>query len=516
MQIRTKISITVGLVVVLSYGITFYRTSAFQKELVFSQVLQQARMLQQQVLMTRKWVSDHNGLFVLKTADSQANPFLEGKDREILDRSGQAYVKRNPAMVTRELSSYSHQSGAFEYRITTLKPINPANSPDAFERASLLRFEEGEKEVSKVMSKDGKQVLRYISPLYVEESCMECHAHQGYQLGDIRGALSTTILVDWAYGDIKANNRMLLFICLATIVVVGLVIYLFMDIVVVRRLNGLAQAVEQYPEQDDFRGLIHNDDEIGVLTEKFEELGDRLQSSQHELDQTRERVFQSEKLAALGRLAAGVAHEVNNPLGGMLNCVKSMGESPDDPEMNARYLGLLEKGLKRVGNIVRQLLNFGRRQPVQYAVASFDELIAECLTLLEYSLKNIDLHLELQLPEPRLVDGEALQQIVVNLALNSINAMPDGGVLTLRTFEEKGRMVLEVEDSGEGIPMECIDKIYDPFFTTKEVGQGSGLGLSIVYSLVERMHGIITVASEVGRGSCFRVELSPGSQNGEE
>ncbi len=511
MQIRTKISIIVGLVVIISYGITFYRTSAFQKELVFTQVIQQARMLHQQVLMTRKWVSDHNGLFVLKTAASQPNPFLESNDREIRDSKGQTYVKRNPAMVTRELSHYSHQSGAFEYRITTLKPINPDNRPDPFERASLLRFEKGEKEVSQVMLKDGKHVLRYISPLYVEESCLECHAHQGYQVGGIRGALSTTILVDWAYGDIKKNNRMLLFICLATIVVVGLVIYLLMDVVVVRRLNRLAHAVDQYPERDDFKSLKKDDDEIGILTEKFQELGDRLQSSQYELDQTRERVFQGEKLAALGRLAAGVAHEVNNPLGGMLNCVKSMGESPDDPEMNKRYLGLLEKGLKRVGNIVQQLLNFGRRQPAQYAVASIDELITECLTLLEYNLKKIDLHLELQLPEPRMVDGEALQQIVVNLVLNAINAMDDEGALTIRTFEKRGRVILEIEDTGEGIAMESIDKIYDPFFTTKEVGQGSGLGLSIVYSLVERMKGVITVASEVGKGSCFRIELHPGS-----
>mgnify|MGYP005839243639 FL=1 len=512
MHIRMKLSLTVGLVIVVSYGITFYRTSAFQQEFVFSQVAQQARMLHQQVLMTRKWVSDHQGLFVLKTSESPVNPFLETPDAEIFDREGHAYVKRNPAMVTRELSLYSRQQGLFHYRVTTLKPINPANAPDDFERQALLFFEEkGGDEMVKILQQDGHQVLRYISPLHVEESCLECHAKQGYKVGDIRGALSTTISVGWAFADIRANNRMLLGICLLTIVVVGVVIFLLLDMVVVRRLGRLSHAVERFPESDDFENLGRGDDEVGRLTEKFQELAQRLKKSQLELDKTRAHIYQSEKLAALGRLAAGVAHEVNNPLGGMMNCVKGMGESPGDADMARRYLPLLEKGLRRIGNIVSRLLKFGRRETVQYGKASVDELVRECFLLLEYGLKNIDLQLDLQLPEPRLVDGEALQQVIVNVGLNAIQAMPDGGVLQVRTFEEEGRLILEFEDSGAGIPEEQLEKIFDPFYTTKEVGQGSGLGLSITYTLVARMHGVIEVTSQPGRGSCFRVVL-PGHQ----
>lgn len=510
---RLKFILLIGIVVVISYGITFYRTSQFQNELVLSQAARQARMLHTQILMTRKWVADHNGLFFIRQPGVDPNPFL--KHPEMIDSEGNRYVKRNPAMVTRELSAYAAKAGFCGYKVTTLKTINPANAPDPWEKKSLLLFEEGVPEVIEFTKINNKATLRYMAPLPVEESCLECHDHQGYKVGDIRGGLSVTIPVDWAFESINKNNRMLLFIATITILIVGLSIYLLIDVLVVRRLGVLERAMDDYPQvKPSEENLPKGHDEIGRLTDKFHDFCHRLDTSEAELDHTRKQVFQSEKLAALGRLAAGVAHEVNNPLGGMLNCVKSMGENPDNKALQYRYLDLMEKGLKRIGNIVQQLLNFGRKEPLQYRMAPIDDLIRESFILLEYGLKKLDVTLDLRIPAPYPIDSTALQQIIVNITMNAMQAMGEKGSFMVNTLIDKDMAVLTFKDSGPGISEENLPRIFDPFFTTKDVGEGTGLGLAVTYSLVQQMGGTILVESAPGQGTCFiiRLPLSPATK----
>ncbi|MEW6428498.1 MAG: ATP-binding protein [Thermodesulfobacteriota bacterium] len=507
MRLRIRFMLLLSAVIIASFGITFFRTSAFQKELVIAQAAQQARMLHKQIILTRQWIADHNGVLVAKAPGVESNPFLPAA--EVVDRSGTHYVRRNPAMVTRELSEYANRDGFCRYRVTSLRPVNPANGPDGFERAGLLRFEQGVPEVVAIDQVGPQHFLRFMAPLIVSESCLECHARHGYRQGDIRGALSIAIPVDWAYDQVARNNRMLLGIATLTITLVSLAIYLLFDLLVGRRLNLLAQAMERYDGRDctTVDTLPASADEVGILMTKFREFCHRFTASQEELDRTREQAFHSEKMAALGRLAAGVAHEINNPLGGMLNCVKAMQDAPDDVAMHQRYLELLRKGLHRIGATVRQLLNFGRREPLHPQPVAVDELIRECFQLLEYGLKRIDLELDLALPQSCLVDLEALKQIIINIGLNAIQAMPAGGSLRVRTESGDGRIRIEFTDSGPGIAPEHLDKIFDPFFTTKEVGEGTGLGLSVTHALVERMGGEITVASRPGSGARFTVIL---------
>jgi signal transduction histidine kinase len=514
MSLRNKFIILIGTVVVLSYGVTFYRASSFQEDLVIALAGRQARMLHKQILLTRKWIADHNGLFFLKQPGVEPNPFL--KDPEIFDAEGRAYVKRNPAMVTRELSEYAGRAGLFQYRVTTLRPINPANAPDDFERQSLESFEKGVPEVISIEGKDAGKYLRYMAPLLVEEPCLECHAEQGYAVGDIRGGLSVTIPMDWAFQIIEKNNAKLITIGVITILLVALVIFLVIDFLVVRRLGKMAQVVDSYPEQSHIPAdLPGGNDEIGRLSKNFSDLFQRLSKSQQDLDKAREQVFHNEKLAALGRLTAGIAHEINNPLGGMKNCVKSMRAAPDNMELQVRYLGLLEKGLDRIGATVRQLLNFGRREPLYSVRVKVDTVIRECCSLLEYSLKDIDLTLDLQISGSYLVDVEALKQVLVNIGINSIQAMEGHGSLEVKSRRENEWLKISIRDSGPGIDPEIVEKIFDPFFTTKGVGEGTGLGLSVCHTLVGRMGGRIEVDSVVGAGSLFTVVL-PANQSNEQ
>jgi two-component system NtrC family sensor kinase len=506
MRLRTKFLVLTGMVIIISFGVTFYRTSEFQNELLIGQAERQARMLAKQLVLTRKWVAEHNGVFVIQKAGMEANPFLDIP--QIRDDEGQTYVKRNPAMVTRELSEMASLVDFCRFRVTSLTPLNPANKPDDFERQSLESLEQGTPEMFQIQRQGKSRILRYIAPLTVEQSCLECHVEKGYQPGDIRGGLSITIPIAWADQAISRNNRMLVTIAGITVCVVSIAIYLLIETLVVRRLNLLARAMELFPDQaPETAKLPKGADEISTLAIKFRDLGKRLLASQDELEKTREQMYQAEKMAALGRLAAGIAHEVNNPLGGMRNCVKSIIESPDDREMLSRYLALLDKGLRRIEKTMRKLLNFGRIEKLKIREVAINDLVEECFALLEYRLKNIKQVLDLQLTGTQLVDVESMKQIIMNIALNSVQAMPGGGTITVSTTATKDRYLIRFSDTGPGIAAEHLPYIFDPFFTTKDIGEGTGLGLAVTYSLVKRLGGSIDVENNQDKGCSFLVAI---------
>lgn len=471
------------------------------------QARQQARILYKQILLTRQWVSDHQGLFLVKTAGVSENPYLN--DAVIRADDGTVFVKRNPAMVTRELSEYAAKSGFCWFRITSLKPVNPANAPDDFERGAMERFQNGLPEFEAITDTPDGRVHRYIAPLLVQESCLSCHAEHGYAIGDIRGALSISVPLAWADTVIHKNNNTIIRYSIFSIVAVALALTFLFNKLVARRIDRLSQAMNNYPDKDysvaDDQHLYG--DEISQLILRFSDLCERLDQAQRNLDQTLQQAYYSEKMAALGQLTAGIAHEINNPLGGMLNCVKTMQEEPENLELHARYVPLLEKGLKRIEHIMRQLLNFGRKAPLTLSITAIDPIIRECFELLEYKLKNITLTLDLTLREQYCFDVEALRQIIVNTVLNAIQAMPAGGNLTVTTRQTLDRIVITVGDTGSGIDPAIRNKIFDPFFTTKEVGEGTGLGLAVTYSLVQQMDGSIEVESTPGSGTVFIISL---------
>jgi len=512
MKLQYKFILIIGTVLALSYATILYYTSGLQNDLVIGQAQHQARMLHRQLILTREWVSDHHGLFVIKTDTVRENPFLDYPNLET--RDGITLVMRNPAMVTRELSEYARNAGFGWFRVTSLKPVNPQNTPDDFERASLVRFEHEQlDEYMEIKSDHKSKVLRYIAPLLVKENCLTCHARHGYKTGDIRGALSITIPIDWADKVISRNNRTIIFYGAISIIGIAAILSFLFHALVASRLTRLKNAMDSYPASRDLSAqLPSGNDEIGHLAQGFSSLCTRLDSSKMELQQAAEQSFYNEKMAALGQITAGIAHEVNNPLGGLRNCVKNLKDAPDDLELHARYLPLLDKGLQRIELIMRQLLNFGRNHPLQLRKVDVDGEIRECFTLLGYKMKRIELTLELGIGGAYCIDTEAIKQIVVNIGLNAIQAMVAGGKLTVRSTKEENNLLISIADTGYGIPQDIIDKIFDPFFTTKQVGEGTGLGLAVTYSLVQKMGGTIRVESEPGKGTTFLVSL-PVEQN---
>ena len=224
-------------------------------------------------------------------------------------------------------------------------------------------------------------------------------------------------------------------------------------------------------------------------------------------------LLRSEKLSSVGVLAAGVAHEINNPLTTVLGYAKLLleGRDPEDPDRPA--LELVADEARRVQEIVRCLLDFSRQEPGVVGPISLQELMERTLSLVAPDLRKrqveVTRRLEMDMPHA-LADGRRMEQVLVNLITNAAHAMDGGGTLTVSTGQDPaqpGRVFLEVADTGHGIPAEDQPRIFDPFFTTKEPGEGTGLGLAVSHSIVEEQDGEIQLTSEPGQGSTFRVWL---------
>ena len=246
--------------------------------------------------------------------------------------------------------------------------------------------------------------------------------------------------------------------------------------------------------------------------DEFTNLAIALNNMLIELKKREEQLIQSRKMAAIGTLTAGAAHELNNPLNNISLTTEALIDEFDDwnREEKLKMLGVILTQVDRASETVANLLDFTRRDETSFERLSINDVLNSTLKLVtnEIKLNNIDLTLELNDNLTRIKGSvHDLQQVFLNLFLNAIHAMPDGGTLSISTYSEDESIRIDITDTGVGIPAENIDRVFDPFFTTKEVGEGTGLGLSVSYGIIEKHHGNITVDSEVGRGTTFSITI---------
>ncbi len=245
-------------------------------------------------------------------------------------------------------------------------------------------------------------------------------------------------------------------------------------------------------------------------------LEDRVDQKTRELTGAREEMSRVERMASIGKLAAVVAHEINNPLAGILTYAKLLkkraSKEPSVNTENVEMLDLIESESRRCGEIVRNLMNFGRPSSLNYEPADLNSVVDRCVRLVQHQLdlKNIELQINLakDLASVRCDPGQ-IEQVLLALVMNAIDALPNGGTLTLATHKAPtGTDVqVQVQDDGVGMPREVLKNMFEPFFTTKERGRGLGLGLAISRQIVERHQGRIEVKSEPGRGTLFTITL---------
>lgn len=353
--------------------------------------------------------------------------------------------------------------------------------------------------------------LGIINPIYNEPSCWqaECHAHSAQQ--KVLGVLDITMSLAEVEAGMRASTMQLVLLAVSAIVAISLMIYLLVKIIVLQPLRQVVDATQHVAAGDlNYAIQLPQRDELGVMARSFNEMTRKLAETQRQL-------FQSEKLASVGRLAAGVAHEINNPLTGVLTYSSFLLKRVEDkPEMKDD-LEVIVRETKRCREIVKGLLDFARQSPLEKNRVRLNEVIERSVQILANQLAKrkvqIIRQLAADLPEIE-ADANQLQQVLVNLIMNAGDAMHEnGGVITIASAlvrdeaEANARFIrLQVRDTGCGIPPENLSKIFEPFFSTK--GQkGNGLGLAIVWGIIEKHNGRIAVESTVGEGTVFTILL---------
>jgi two-component system NtrC family sensor kinase len=260
---------------------------------------------------------------------------------------------------------------------------------------------------------------------------------------------------------------------------------------------------------------------MAEINENAQLLEAKVEERTRQLKEAHQRLLQADRLASLGQLAASVAHEINNPLSGVLNysalMARILKEDGLPRERVAEFRGYLDRvseQTSRAGRIVSDLLAFSRRSKPQRAPADLAAIVRTTVSLVSHKLRLMSVDAELDLAEalpPLPCDASQVQQVVLNLVMNGAEATRGHGSGRVRVCTRLAAggdaAVLEVSDDGEGIPSETLSRIYDPFFTTKEEGRSLGLGLAVVYGIVEAHGGTIDVQTAVGRGATFTVEL---------
>jgi two-component system NtrC family sensor kinase len=328
------------------------------------------------------------------------------------------------------------------------------------------------------------------------------------------------------------NRVMLTFIIIASLCVVLLLVLLyFFTNRIINPLQKMVEATKKISKGDlSHRVRVNSKDEIGYLADSFNQMTEDLKSANEKLiewgktlekkveERTKEltkmqaHLLQSEKLASLGKLAAGIAHEINNPLGGILIYSHLLLE---DTSKNSPYYENLKKIVKetsRCKDIVRGLLEFARPKEPEMSLTDINDLVNQSLAIIEHQalFQNIKIRKFYSPDLPKIVaDRAQLQQVFTNIIINAAEAMEGNGTLTLKTsLDGKGKQInIQFSDTGHGMKEEDRKRLFEPFFSTKEVGQGTGLGLAISYSIIQKHQGTIDVTSEVNKGATFLVKL---------
>ncbi|MFH1268566.1 MAG: ATP-binding protein [Planctomycetota bacterium] len=387
---------------------------------------------------------------------------------------------------------------------------------------------------------NGPKVLRHLTVIENEATCAtaDCHAHPS----DTRvlGVLDLEMSMAPVDAAIATSQAQFLWTTLTLIVIVGVVAAVFIRRVVQRPVFELYEGTRRIADGDlDTRIEVRGRHELARLGEAFNQMAKDLGAARREvtewsrrleekvvekteeLSRAQRQVLHMEKMSSLGKLSATVAHELNNPISGMLTYARlvrrELGSQPMDADVREEltgYLCLVEKECVRCGDIVRNLLLFAKRTGTEMAPVDVNEVVERSLMLVRHHLQISGMNLESELltgDSQIVADAGQLQQALVALLINAVEAMKglegEDREIAVRLRGSDEEVEIDVQDTGVGIPAEMVQQIFDPFFSTKEKENGVGLGLAVVYGIVHRHGGHIEVESEVGQGTVFRLRL---------
>ncbi len=362
---------------------------------------------------------------------------------------------------------------------------------------------------------DEQSVVGFIFPLYGPDAAL-------------LGAVQVLQLEAFIEEDARASRNFMVLLTIAMVIATTVTVLAMTRLRITRPIGHLIHSLREVGGGDlRARVPVHGDDEIRSLAQEFNQMCGRLEDAQQSLlaeaerrRQAEVRMRNAERLASVGRLAAGLAHEIGTPLNVISGRAESLQRAATPDSTTERHLRVIATQIDRIVRIVRDMLNFARSEQPRRAPMHVDQVIRRVLELMEPRFEHcgVTVHTSLSDAVPDLpADADQIYQVFLNLILNAVDAMPDGGRLEIRAEERLARhhpadpprptVAVSVADTGTGILPEHRNRIFDPFFTTKDVGRGTGLGLSVSYGIVEEHDGWFDVDSAPGRGTRITVFL---------
>ena len=316
------------------------------------------------------------------------------------------------------------------------------------------------------------------------------------------------------YKDVKRKTTMLFSALIVGGMLFGLIITYYFSLWLVKPLTQLAQGMSRVAEGDlNYKVRLSPGDELGKLAQAFNQMVKAVKERDFKLrEMTENRLSTVEKQISIGRLAAGVAHEINNPLTAILSLSMLMQEETPEDDEKREDLDIIVTETKRCREIVRGLLDFARESPANITVVDINQMAKDTIMLVgKYdAMDKAEVVMDIS-PKPLYVnaDSKMLQQVLTNLLLNAAEALDDSGKITIKTEEDSsgGFVQLQVTDTGKGIPRELLERVFEPFFSTKGMGRGTGLGLSVSLGIIRKHEGTIDINSEEGVGTTVTVLL---------
>ncbi len=519
-SLQKKFLLSILLIITPIMGVIFTWAGIHTEHNATSQVINQARILARQIIMTRQWVADCGGIMVARNSAGAKDLiyFLDDK----LQTSRGTFNRFTPAMVTKKLSQYSMRENLYHFRLASLNPLNSDNAPDAFEKMALLRFSrKGEKEVYHFKENSQEQTFRYVVPLYVDRACMECH--RDFTKGTVGGCLSIFFPTEKFSHSFTHTYFNLFSAGVSVILLTSMTLFFLLRRLVIKPVSKMkTMATKISGGNHQFRVDINTRDEFEQLGLVFNEMGERLSRNQEIMQRkiataTRELYQANQELKKVDKFKtefiADMSHELRSPvtaIQGGLDYLKRRITKED----NISYLTLIDNNLLRLTHLISDMLDLTRIEAgkISWRFEQHDmtELIREVIEILSLKALEKNITLEFHHPDPIWItmDLERIEQVLVNLMENAIKfSTADSNIMITSSLSDQWVQVA-VQDSGIGIAEKDLETIFKKFRTLPSSGgtgrtKGTGLGLTISRKIIEAHKGRIWAESSEGRGSVF-------------
>ena len=452
-----------GLIITISLFSLMLGMTQKQGRMLKSQLHEHTNALFDLIVITRRWNAQHMGVFVTKGPGIASNPYLTNPD--VVDNTGTVYTRKNPALMTREISELAKSEKRISFHITSLKLLNSGNAPDDWERSALESFLQGENERVGEVNRNGRVFFRLMRPLYVEQSCLVCHGKQGYAEGEIRGGISVEVPFDSTLKAIQENSMNMVFLFVGLMCLFAVTFYFFIWKVMGKLEQQKTQLEELNKTKNKFLGMC--------------------------------------------------AHDLRNPLHSIMGYSGLLASNADvlKNEKLSRFTGLIKKSSNKMLSIVTSFLDISVIESgnleLRLHKGSLKVLLEEDMETYQFLADRKGITIQASLDETADVnfDHHRISQVFDNIIGNAIKYSPQGSTIKIVLVEANKHIIVRIQDEGPGIPEKNRAKLFQEYrrFKTESIDEenSAGLGLAITKKIVDFHNGNIEIESQAGKGSTF-------------